>query len=242
MAKLGNRFAWALAGLLAAGQFYGCSSGRSWSVPGLSRSDSATTPLSSNVIVVRGPGYWPDCDGFVARLDQQGAHATVIHGWEANRTADRIAAVRQPGATAEPLVLVGYGRGANDAIRLTRRLQKHGVPVETLVLMETASQESVPANVASCLNIYKSSDVDEWIPVFRGLPVTVESANTHLVNYNLRYHDDVVNAEELNHFTVCRDRTVLAMIAAKVGSTLAAAATAGHADAEFAPAEIAERR
>ena len=81
--------------------------------------------------------------------------------------------------------------------RLTRRLEKQGIAVDTLVLMETAAQDSVPANVASCLNVYKSSSVaDEWVPAFRGLPVTVESAQTHLVNYNLRFHDEAV-AESL---------------------------------------------
>jgi thioesterase domain-containing protein len=75
---------------------------------------------------------------------------------EVNRTADRIAAARQAGDT-RPLVLIGYSRGANDAVRLTRRLQKQGISVDTLVLMEMATQDSVPANVISCLNVYKSS-------------------------------------------------------------------------------------
>lgn len=219
----------------------GCSSGRSWSVPGSSMQAAATRPALSNVIVVRGPGYWPDCDGFVERLNQQGAQATLIRGWEANGTAARIAATRQSGTQEGPLVLVGYGRGANDAIRMTRRLQEQGVTVDTLILMETASQDSVPANVSSCLNIYKSSEVDEWIPVFRGLPVTVESAHTQLVNYNLRYHDDVVNADELNHFTVCRHPAVLAMIAEHVSTSLAPISAPVPRD-ELLPAQVAERR
>lgn len=239
MRRLRNGLSWVvLSTTLGAALFSGCTSGRSWS---LSSNSETARPLSSNVVVVRGPGYWPDCDGFVDKLNQQGAQVTVIHGWDANRTAERLAAARQPSAMTTPLVLVGYGRGANDAIRLTRRLQKHNVTVDTLVLMETASQDSVPANVGSCLNIYKSSDVDEWIPVFRGLPVTVESAQTQLVNYNLRYHDDVVDAAELTHFTVCKDPTVLAMIATKVRSTLSPPAAPEPTD-DLSPTEIAERR
>jgi hypothetical protein len=172
----------------------------------------------SDVLVVRGTAeYWPDCDEFVDSLRQQGTPATVIRGWEVNRTAERFAAARRSHKQAQPLVLIGYSRGANDAIRLTRRLQEHDVAVDTLILMETAEQASVPANVASCLNIYKSSPIsDDWIPAFRGLPVTVESAQTHLVNYNLRFHDEAVERTAINQLTVCQNPAVREMITERV--------------------------
>ncbi len=196
--------------------FAGCGAAR----PGLplTRSSApAPAPTStSNVIVVRATaGYWPDCDRLVEKLNAQGAPATVIRGMEANRTADRIAAARQAG-DARPLVLIGYSRGANDAVRLTRRLQKHGISVDTLVLMEMATQDSVPANVVSCLNVYKSSPAEEWVPAFRGLPVTVESAQTHLVNYNVRFHDEAVEQAAINQFTVCQNPAVQAMVVERV--------------------------
>lgn len=241
MRQVLNRGAYSFGIILSLAFLGGCNSGRSWSLPGGSTQTAAVRPVLSNVIVVKGPGYWPDCDRFVERLSQQGAQATLIRGWEVNGTAARIAAARQSGSQDGPLVLVGYGRGANEAIRMTRRLQERGVTVDTLILMETASQDSVPANVASCLNIYKSSEVDEWIPVFRGLPVTVESAQTQLVNYNLRYHDDVVDADELNHFTVCRHPAVLTMIAEHVSTSLAPLTAPAPRD-ERPPTEVAERR
>jgi hypothetical protein len=176
----------------------------------------------SNVIVVRATaGYWPDCEGFVARLKQEGAPAIVIRGMEVNRAADQVAAARRTGDT-RPLVLIGYSRGANDAIRLTRRLQKHDIAVDTLVLMEMAAQDSVPANVVSCLNIYKSSSADEWVPAFRGLPATVESAQTHLVNYNVRFHDEAVEQAAINQFSVCQNPAVRGMIAERVAQALRA--------------------
>ncbi len=142
----------------------------------------------------------------------RGNAATTIRGWEVNRTADRIAAARRSGIQTGPLVLVGYSRGANDALRLARRLQQSDIPVTKLILLETAANDSVPANVESCLNVYQSSASDDWIPSFRGLPVTVESANTQLTNYNLRFHDEGVARADLNHFTVCRNYSVLGMV------------------------------
>lgn len=215
---------WSLAAVTAAMATIvaGCSSISSRAPQlGFARQAESQSP-PPNVLVVRGTaGYWPDCDSFVARLRDQGTPATVIRGWEVNRTADRIAAARRSNHDPQPLVLIGYSRGANDAIRLTRRLQKYDIAVDNLILMETATQASVPANVASCLNIYKSTSLDdEWVPAFRGLPVTVESAQTHLVNYNLRFHDEAVERSEINQFTVCQNPAVREMIAERVALTM----------------------
>ncbi|MGE5192922.1 MAG: hypothetical protein ACM3U2_10495 [Deltaproteobacteria bacterium] len=214
----------------------------------LARSAPTAAPpraVLSNVIVVHSTaGYWPDCNRFVDRLEQQGAPATVIRGMELNRTADRIVEARRAGDT-RPLVLIGYSRGANDAIRLTRRLQKHDIAVDTLVLMEMAAQDSVPANVAACLNVYKSSPADEWVPAFRGLPVTVESAQTHLVNYNVRFHDEAVEQASINQFTVCQNPAVQGMIVERVAQAVRPAdASVEMPETQLAggPREWGERR
>lgn len=241
-----SRWSWAALTAALAATFTGCSS-----IPSRTPLIGAAPPpevrsAPSNVLVVRGTaGYWPDCDSFVARLREEGAQATVIRGWEVNRAADRIAAARQSGQETRPIVLIGFSRGANDAIRLTRRLQKHDIAVDTLVLMETSAQASVPANVASCLNIYKSSSLnDDWVPALRGLPVTVESAQTHLVNYNLRFHDDAVERSEINQFTVCQNPAVRQMITERVALALRPASVSNERpDAQLAggPQEWANR-
>jgi pimeloyl-ACP methyl ester carboxylesterase len=208
----------------------GCSTGR-WNVVRApisknaasheTAASSAPQTGSAQVVVVHGTvGYWPGCDDFVANLAVRGAPATTIRGWEVNRTADKIADARRSGGSSGPLVLVGYGRGANDALRLARRLQQSDIVVNKVVLLETASNDSVPANVESCLNVYQSSAAEDWLPAFRGLPVTVESAGTQLVNYNLKYHDEGVARADLNHFTVCKNYTVLGMVTEHVTAAL----------------------
>src|SRR5215471_4188883 len=187
--------------------------------------DAASLPqapaVGPNVVVLKGTvGYWPECDAFVQKLNEQGASTTVIRALQANKTADTIAAARLSGSQTGPLVLIGYNRGANDAIRLTRRLQRHGVEVDSLILLEAASQATVPANVASCLNVYKSSSTSEWVPPFRGLPVTVESAHTDLVNYNLRFHDEAAGAGDFLQITVCQNPVVQAMVVERVAQSV----------------------
>jgi hypothetical protein len=203
----------------------------------LARSEAkpAGAGAESNVVVIRATaGYWPDCDRLVQNLKEQGAPATVVRGMEVNRTADRLATARRSG-DVRPLVLIGYGRGANDAVRMTRRLQKENIPVDTLILMEMSNQDSVPANVVSCLNIYKSSPADDWVPAFRGLPVTVESAQTNLVNYNVRFHDEAVAQAAINQFAVSQNPAVQAMVVERVTMAL----RPGESAAEMPEAQLA---
>jgi len=198
----------------------GCGATRAWLPQARSTAKPPSAAAPSNVVVVRATaGYWPDCERLVQSLSEQGAPATVIRGMEVNRTADRIVTARRSG-DVRPLVVIGYSRGANDALRLTRRLQKENIAVDTLVLMEMAAQESVPANVVSCLNVYKSSPADDWVPAFRGLPVTVESAQTNLVNYNVRFHDEAVAQAAINQFTVSQNPAVQAMVVERVTMAL----------------------
>ena len=200
----------------------GCSTARARLPQAASIQNLDSNSVPSNVVIVRGNvGYWPDCNSFVENLNREDCAATVIRGWEVNRTADKIVATRQSGDEPRPMVLIGYSRGANDAIRLSRRLQNNGIQVDMLILMETAAQDSVPANVAACLNIYKSSPIaEDWVPAFQGLPVTVESPHTELVNYNLRYHDETASATSLVQFAVCQNPNVQGMIADRVAQTL----------------------
>lgn len=183
-------------------------------------SGKSPAPVSNVIVVQSTAGYWPGCKDFVANLAVRGAPATIIRGWEVNRTADKIVAARQSGSQTGPLVLIGYSHGANDAVKLTRRLQESDIKVNKLVLMETALHDSIPGNVESCLNIYQTSDVTDWLPAFRGMPMTVESHETQLTNYNLRFHDEGIARADLNHFTVCRNYGVLGMISEQITATL----------------------
>jgi hypothetical protein len=87
------------------------------------------------------------------------------------------------------------------------------------VLLEAAVHDSIPANVMSCLNVYRSSIADEWEPL-RAQAVTVESAETQLVNYNIRFHDAAPDSSLLTHFSLCRNEAVMGLVAEHVTSTL----------------------
>jgi thioesterase domain-containing protein len=178
-------------------------------------------PLPNVVVVHSSIGYWPGCHEFVDDLNSRGVRTGLIRGWEVNHAAQQIAAAQHSRSRTGPLVLVGYGRGANDALRLTRRLQKEGIGVDKLVLMEAAVHESIPANVESCLNIYRPSITEEWTPL-KAQAVTVESAATELVNYNIRFHDEGPDSSLLTHFAVGRNPAAMGLVTEHVTSAVRA--------------------
>lgn len=157
------------------------------------------------VIVVRGlAGYWPGVDGLTNRLSAAGYQPRVIFGGPnatafATEWANQIARRR----SAQPVLIVGYSLGGNDAISMARVLQQRGIQVDSLVLIDAPFSQSIPANVVHCSNYYVSRPRTDWMPWFRGVAMTRESRHSRVRNIDLRNSSmGNVFAEE-NHFEVC---------------------------------------
>jgi pimeloyl-ACP methyl ester carboxylesterase len=133
------------------------------------------------------------------------------------RVAKNITADREQGAKTGPLVISGHSWGADDAVRLARRLGKNGVLVDGLVLVDPTTPPKIPANVRLCVNFYRSRPSTDWMPWLRGVAVEAESPSTEIVNYDLRAsetHPDL--AGEINHFTIEANPEVQEMVVAAV--------------------------
>src|SRR5262245_3694499 len=115
--------------------------------------------------------------------------------------AERMIGARNTGRLQGPVVLVGYGTGANRALSVARQLGARGIPVDKLVLLEPSEGGRVPPNVQECVNIYKPQPWSEIIPYFSGAHILAESGATRLVNYNVReFNDGRYDGD--NHFTL----------------------------------------
>jgi hypothetical protein len=97
--------------------------------------------------------------------------------------------------------IIGYSSGADAACWMSERLNKAGVPVTNLLLIESTFGIDVPANVEYCFNIYQSRWADA-VPAFRGIPVSKLNPNTQLSNVNVKYHPELKVLAERNHFTM----------------------------------------
>jgi hypothetical protein len=178
----------------------------------LAGSGGCCTPFGSasrpNVVVLRGIiGYWPFIEPFESSLCAEGICPTTAFAEGYHQVADEIVEGQQSGRWQGPLVIVGYSSGANSAIKLCRDLGGRGVKVDKLVLLETSYDDLVPANVRSCVNIYKSQPATDWIPIFRGIPLCAESAQTELVNRDIHY-EPYAHGFLNHHLTICANPAV----------------------------------
>src|SRR5215475_730940 len=60
----------------------------------------------------------------------------------------------------EPLVLIGHSLGADDAIIISKMLEKEGIPVDLLITVDPTKPPKVPGNVKLCYNYYQPSIFD----------------------------------------------------------------------------------
>jgi len=164
---------------------------------------------TTRVILVRGlAGYWPGAEPLAHRLRHQGLDASVVFGSEGKGVACSLAQEYRCDPDGVPIVLVGYSLGANEAIKIARRLDRQGIPVDSLVLIDCPYHDTIPPNVLRCLNIYRSRPLTDWIPAFRGLPLAAESSATDLENFDTHRQGLGPAPLTMNHFTICSSLAV----------------------------------
>jgi hypothetical protein len=154
------------------------------------------------VFILRGGGgYWPKVEQFAEILRARGFEPITIYHWEHRRLADDIARAYYNGDLAGPVSIVGYSSGADAACWMGERLNKAGVPVTNMLLVESTLGAPVPPNVSFCYNIYESRWADA-VPAFRGVAVNKKNPNTDLYNVDVRQYPELAYFAEQSHFTM----------------------------------------
>jgi len=142
-------------------------------------------------------------DDIGQNLKEKGVKASVYSGLSWPNLAQQILDKHKQGDLERPLVISGHSYGADDAIRLARALEQHGVAVDALVLLDPTIPPKIPANVRHCVNIYRSKPSTDWMPWLRGVPVETEGRNTRIVNRDIRISGTDPNLlDEVNHFNI----------------------------------------
>lgn len=163
---------------------------------------SAQTDRPEVVLLRGGAGYWPGVSALAHDLESQGFSTRVSFGYMYSHVADEITTDYQSGNCSGPLTIVGYSSGADLACKLCQTLQSRGIPVYTLVLLESTLGTPVPGNVELCINMYESRPHTDWLPVFRGIPVVGLNPETQVLNLDVRYNEDLQWLTQYNHFTI----------------------------------------
>lgn len=136
------------------------------------------------------------------RLQDEGVDAHLVSGPQWGKLSRQIVDAHEAGELNEPLVIVGHSLGADDAVRIARSLEKHGIEVDSLALIDPTIPPEIPGNVRRVYNLYKANPATDWIPLFRGVKVTGASDTTEVVNFNLRDSDSPEQFRGANHFNI----------------------------------------
>lgn len=171
------------------------------------RIDSATQLRAGQAFCLRGllDVFSLGLNDLSERLRSEGIVARTVSGPSWRSLARNIYRARLQGDLHRPLILVGHSYGADNAIRLARKLGRWNIDVELLVLLDATSPPPLPSNVARCLHVYRPTVVGNLFPfLFAGNPVDAEEGNnrTEIVNKIVSRENFGAAAARIDHLNL----------------------------------------
>ncbi|MFK7789377.1 MAG: hypothetical protein AB8C95_07820 [Phycisphaeraceae bacterium] len=146
-------------------------------------------------------------------LNEDGHYARTLSGYAWQDIGDHIIEAESKGELRRPLILGGHSLGADKSLKLARKLEKAGIAVDYVVLLDATNPPDVPSNVKRCHNIYLSHPATDWFPAFRGIPVQAVNPETELINFNVRLVETGPLSEiDFNHFDIESDPDIQAFM------------------------------
>lgn len=139
--------------------------------------------------------------------------SSSIMWYHAGKVSQSIIQYHRTHASRRPVVLIGHSLGANEQIKVARRLEKAGITVDLLVTVDAVSQTRVPANVKQALNVYQPG----YVPMFSGLKLKAVNPKVTSI-HNVDVTD--LKGVHVNHFTIDKHQVVQEMILAQVEKVL----------------------
>jgi pimeloyl-ACP methyl ester carboxylesterase len=164
-------------------------------------------------------GIWSrGMDVIAQRVDAElGVQATSLANQEWTKLASFVRTEHEAGLRPGPLILVGHSIGADDQVRVAKRLNAANVPVDLVILIDPTVPPVIPPNVKHCVNIFKSHPGLDTVPAFRGIKVrAVDPARTLVENINLRTRKVGFDTRGINHFNIAKIKGVQDMVLAEI--------------------------
>lgn len=162
-------------------------------------------PRAGNVYLLRGwiGVFSTGIDTLTVKLNDQGVRAHQYQDDQWRSLANRINKEYKGKSGVEPVVLVGHSYGADDVVRIARKLNEENVTVDLLITLDPVTPPNVPKNVKMCVNLYQPNAVMDVMPFLRGIPLTPDSDfNGTLVNANLRGEYRELLESGTDHFNI----------------------------------------
>lgn len=174
-------------------------------------------PRKGNVYLLRG---WQDVysagiDRLAIRLRQNGLRAQAYRAAQWHELAETIARRYRNVPSAEPLVLIGFSYGADDALLVAQYLDRSGQSVELIVTIDPVTPPSVPDNVRLCYNYFQTNGIWDALPWLRGIPLK-SSGRTQLINIDIRRQRPDLLERDTSHATIAANPKLHAAIIQQV--------------------------
>lgn len=158
--------------------------------------------LAGNVYLLRGfIGIWSyGIDHLGKKVEEAGIRASVYQENQWAELADKIAIQYKNAQNPEPLILIGHSYGADDALRIAKRLEDTQIDVDLIITLDPVTPPHVPKNVKLCYNIYQPNMLDN-LPFFRGIALETDGTN-NLMNVNIRQERRDLLEPDTDHFNI----------------------------------------
>lgn len=185
------------------------------------QSKKRTTKDPATIYVIRGGGgYFPNLGTVInEKFEEKGLNVVDFRYHERSTAAKRIASAYKEGELPHGIILIGYSLGGCGVIDVSKTLQKEGIPVRLLFLIETINPlQTVPANVQECFNLYH-------FPAILGAPVRADSPQTKLTNFEA--YTDAGLGLEYSHFAMPFVEEVHELIASRLIAAINTKAPSG---------------
>ncbi|MCY2953415.1 MAG: thioesterase domain-containing protein [Planctomycetota bacterium] len=160
--------------------------------------------LAGNVYLLRGfIGIWSyGIDGLGRKIAASGIRASVFQEDQWQGLAEAIASKYRSAADHEPLILIGHSYGADDTLRIAKRLEAQNLHVDLVITLDPVTPPRVSPNVRLCYNLYQSNTLDA-LPFFRGVKLESElPEEKNLVNVNIRADRRDLLESNTDHFNI----------------------------------------
>lgn len=164
---------------------------------------ASDTGRIGNVYLMRGwlGLYSSGIDRLAEELQMDDIRASVFRAEQWRDLNDAIVKTYRSNKQAEPLVLVGFSYGADDAVGIARDLNDHYIRVDLLITIDPVTPDRVPPNVKHCINYYQTNGAWDSLPWFRGVPLKPD-AGARVMNIDLRKDRTDLLEADTSHQTI----------------------------------------
>ncbi|HEV8606557.1 MAG TPA: hypothetical protein VGQ99_14380 [Tepidisphaeraceae bacterium] len=173
-------------------------------------------PYAGNVYLLRGfIGIWSyGINDIGKKVAESGVRASVYQEDQWGEVCRAIIQRYKDDPNHEPLIIIGHSYGADDALKMAKRLREHNITVDLIITLDPVTPPKVPTNVRLCYNIYQPGLLD-MLPFFRGVALEAEGEG-NLQNVNIRAERRDLLEPGTDHFNIEKNALIHQEIVKKV--------------------------